>query len=197
MLEIILVRHGETDSNRKGTYLGWTDVDLNEEGIRQAYEAKRKLSGQRIDAIYSSPLLRTRRTAEIINESFGLEVKFEESLKERCFGVWEDLTHGEILERYPAEYDLWKKDHVNYCMEGGESTIQAYRRVTAFLDRLVKENNSGTFMLVTHLGCIRKMVSYLLDMGLEGSWRFRVDNCSITRISINDEKYAYMTLMNG
>jgi alpha-ribazole phosphatase len=197
MLELILIRHGETDSNRRGTYLGWTDVHLNEEGIRQAYIAREKLKNEKPDAIYCSPLERTKRTAQIINENYGIEIKYVEDLKERCFGAWEDLTHKEILERYPQEYELWIKDHVNYCVEGGESTIQAYNRVTGFFEKLIKDNSNGTFIIVTHLGCIRKVISYLLGMDLAGSWRFRVDNCSITRIIVNEEKYAYMTLMNG
>lgn len=197
MLELILVRHGETDSNKKGTYLGWTDIELNEEGLRQAYKTKEKLRNEKIEAIYSSPLSRTRKTAEIINENYNLNIKLIDNLKERCFGLWEDLTHGEILEKYPAEYHLWTKDHVNYCMEGGESTIEVYNRVTGFINELINNNNSGSYLIVTHLGCIRKIVSYLMGMNIEGSWRFRVDNCSITRIIINDEKYAYLTLLNG
>ncbi|MCX8130526.1 MAG: alpha-ribazole phosphatase [Clostridia bacterium] len=197
MIELIFVRHGETDSNRKGTYLGWTDVSLNEEGLRQAYEAKCKLSNENIDAMYSSPLKRAVRTAEVINENFKLAVIYEERLKERCFGIWEDLTHNEILEKYPEEYGLWTDDHVNYCMEGGESTVQSYNRVTGFIEDIINTHESGTYLIVTHLGCIRKIVAHLLGLGIEGSWRFRVDNCSITRIVVNDEKYAYLTLLNG
>ena len=63
MLELILIRHGQTDSNKRRTYVGWTDVELNEEGIRQARNLKEKLKNLSVDKIYSSPLKRARKTA--------------------------------------------------------------------------------------------------------------------------------------
>lgn len=197
MIELILVRHGETDSNKKGTYCGWTDVELNEEGIKQACSARDKLKGIKVDAIFSSPLKRAFRTAEIINENFNLGIDCVEALKERNFGVWEDLSYRDICDRFPEQIKLWEADWANYCIEGGESVIQAYDRVITFVDGLIKNNKYGVFLLVTHLGCIRNILSHLLGMGTEGSWRFRVGNGSITRIEINDEGYAYLTLLNG
>lgn len=196
MLELVLVRHGETDSNVKGTYLGWTDVELNEKGIKQAELAAEKLKGVKFDYIITSPLKRAVKTAEIINKNHSREIKYEESLKERNFGLWDDLTYQEITERFPAEAALWAKDWINYPIPGGESSIDAYRREVQFIDQLVKDKTEGVILIVTHLGCIRKMVAHLLNMGLEGSWRFRVDNCSVSRIVIT-EKYPVLTLLNG
>jgi alpha-ribazole phosphatase len=197
MLELILVRHGETDSNKKGTYLGWTDAPLNETGLSQAHIAAEKLKDTRIDRIYASPLQRAMKTAEIINEFHSLQIAAAEELKERNFGSWDDLTHKDILCRYPAEYEAWTRDWIHYCMEGGESSIQAYERITCFIDEMVKTNDSGTFLIITHLGCIRKIVAYLLGMGIEGSWRFKLDNATVTKLMVNDEKYTYLTLLNA
>jgi alpha-ribazole phosphatase len=197
MLELILVRHGETDSNKKGTYLGWTDVELNEEGVRQAYQVKEKLSRDKIDAIYSSPLKRAKKTAEVINENFNMDIIFSDDLKERNFGLWDDLTFKEITKKYPEDYEMWKNDSLNYCISGGESSIQAYNRIIGFIDKIVKGSSDGTFLIVTHLGSVRKIISYLLGMTIEDSWRFRVDNCTVTRIIVNDEKYSYMTQLNA
>ncbi|MCX7708635.1 MAG: alpha-ribazole phosphatase [Clostridia bacterium] len=197
MLQLILVRHGETDSNKNRTYLGWTDVALNDDGIRQAYEAKRKLVGIKVDAIYASPLKRAYHTAEIINEAFQLEIQLEDNLKERNFGVWDNLTLDEIKAKYQQEYDLYVQDWINYCVTDGESSIQAYNRVTSFTDQLVKRNKEGTILLVTHLGCIRKIIASMLGMTIEDSWRFKLDNGSITRLEVNDEGYAYLSLLNG
>ncbi|RCX17559.1 alpha-ribazole phosphatase [Anaerobacterium chartisolvens] len=196
MLELILVRHGETDSNKKGTYLGWTDVELNERGLRQARGARDRLKGTRVDGIYCSPLKRASKTAEIINENFNVALKPSDALKERNFGIWDDLTYNEIISGFPEQHALWVEDHINYCVEGGESTIQAYRRITEFIDQLLC-HSQGTFIIVTHMGCVRKIISYLLGMKIEDSWRFSVDNCGISKIIINDEKYAYLTLLNG
>lgn len=197
MLELILLRHGETDSNVKGTYLGWTDVDLNERGREQAYAAAEKLKGTPIDVIYASPLKRAMHTAQIINTGFNMEILPAEGLKERNFGVWDNLTYKDIVERFPGEHDLWTEDWMDYRMQGGESSREAYERLVDFVDGLLESRKHGTILLVTHLGCIRKIISYLLGMGLEGSWRFKADNAGICRININDEGYAYLTALNA
>ena len=196
MLELILVRHGETDSNKKGTYCGWTDTVLNDRGLKQAQLAARKLKGIKPDAVYSSPLKRAYDTACIINREALLEIICSDSLKEQNFGEWEDLSYAEIYKSHPAECGDWANDWANYCMNGGESTLQLYRRVTGFIDCLLESNKSGIILLVTHLGCIRFILSYLLGMSSDGFWRFRVDNGSISRIIINDEGFAYLTALN-
>jgi len=114
MLELILVRHGETDSNKRGTYLGWTDVELNSNGIRQACAIRDRLKPVKVDAIYSSPFKRTVKTAEIINENYGLEIIISDNLKERNFGIWDDLTFEEISSKYPAECRKWFEDWINF-----------------------------------------------------------------------------------
>lgn len=197
MLKLILVRHGETDSNKKGTYLGWTDVGLNEAGVMHAYAAKKKLEGENIDAVYASPLNRAYKTAEIINENFGLDIICENSLMERNFGIWDNLNHAEITEKYPMEYEEYTRDWINYCVKDGESSMQAYKRITNFINILLSEKKNGCVLIVTHLGCIRKVIAHLLGMAIEGSWRFKIDNGGITKIEVNDEGYAYLTLLNG
>jgi alpha-ribazole phosphatase len=196
MLELIFVRHGETDSNKKGTYLGWTDVELNATGLLQAKMVSEKLKDAKFDYILSSPLKRVKATAEIINKYHNHEIIYEDRLKERNFGLWDDLTYNEITEEYPEECALWAKDWTNYIVPGGESSTQAYRRKVDFIDKLISEKSEGTILIVTHLGCIRKITAHLLGMGIEGSWRFRVDNCSITKIIVT-EKYPVLTLLNG
>ena len=197
MIELILVRHGETDSNVKGTYLGWTDVDLNEKGIQQAYRAKEKLKGYSIDAIYCSPLKRVVDTANIINQNFNMEIELSDDLKERNFGKWDDLTLREIMEKFKFEYDLWVNDWKNHCVTDGESAVMAYDRIKNFIDGLLKNKKDGTFLIVTHSGCIKKIISYLLGMGLDGTWRFDVDNAALCKLKINDEGYAYLTALNA
>lgn len=197
MMEIVFVRHGETDSNKRSAYLGWTDVVLNEKGLQQACEVREKLAGQRFTAFYTSPLKRARKTAFIINESLNMKIDFSKDIMERNFGIFEDLNYNEIREKYPKQFRSWINDQENYVIEGGESQYQTHKRITGFIDRLVAENSSGSFLIVSHLGSIREMLAHLLGMGMMGAWRFYIENCGIVRIKINDEKYAYLTLLNG
>lgn len=208
MLELILVRHGETDNNVKGTYCGWTDVPLNLKGISQARRAARRLRGIKFDAVYSSPLKRAFCTAEIIVSGKmpirsqnavnceKPEINCSDSLKEHNFGIWEDLTYDDIKHMYPNEAKAWEKDWINYVVESGESALQVYQRISAFLDCLADRYKDGIVLLVTHLGSIKYALIHLLGMGMEDIWRFSIDNGGITRIVINDEKYAYLKAMN-
>lgn len=197
MKELILVRHGETESNNRGTFLGWTDVELNEAGIRQAYAAREKLKDIKFDAVYSSPLKRVRATAEIIYEGMSPDIIFCNELKERNFGIWDNLTYSEIQQKYPLECEAWGKDWLNYCIDKGESALAAHNRITDFIDSLVKDSKDERILLVTHLGCIRTITAHLLGLPMEGAWRFRVGNGSITRLEVNNEGFAYLTMLNG
>jgi alpha-ribazole phosphatase len=196
MLDLILVRHGETDSNTRGTYCGWTDIELNANGLEQAYKASDKFGSIKPDIVYSSPLKRAYETAGIICKKSGCQVLCDKSLMEQSFGEWEDMTYIEISKKYPNDYMSWQNDWKNYCIRDGESSFQFYKRVTSFVDNIIDRHDSGVIVMVTHLGCIRYIVSYLLGLSMDGFWRFKVDNGSISKVKITDEKYAYLEALN-
>ncbi len=195
-MELIIIRHGETEENRKGCFLGVTDALLNENGLTQAYSAAEKLSDIKLDKIYTSPLKRAAMTASIIGEKLACNrIYTDDSLMERNFGKWDGLTADEIQNRYPDDYKVWLND-CDYCIDGAESSDSVSKRVKGFINSLINQNSPAAAAVVTHLGCIRYMLAFLLGLPDEASWRFKVDNGSITRIQINKEGYAYLTKLN-
>ena len=88
------LRHGQTDWNVERRGQGQTDIPLNETGINQAYDAKELLKGCGIKTIISSPLSRASKTAEIVNEAFGLRVQYIDELQEASFGEFEGVIAG-------------------------------------------------------------------------------------------------------
>lgn len=105
-MDIYLLRHGETDWNRKGLLQGHTDIPLNERGRAQVDDTVRSLStlGVRLDAIVSSPLKRARESAEIAAHRLHYpkdKIVVEELLIERGFGEGEGMSLAEMKERYP------------------------------------------------------------------------------------------------
>ena len=88
-MNIIVVRHGQTDWNVRDLLQGRTDIELNETGKSQAIETANNLKNINIDVIFVSPLKRTRRTAEEINRIRNLDVTIDERLIERGFGDYE------------------------------------------------------------------------------------------------------------
>ena len=99
MTEILLIRHGETEWNAAELFRGRADIPLNENGLRQAGLLSEYLKDKQIDAIYSSPLGRARKTAEIISGRHGLEVMSSGGLIDIDFGEWQGLAHREVNNR--------------------------------------------------------------------------------------------------
>ncbi len=196
MLELYLIRHGETDRNRQGAYLGWTDVELNETGWRQAEALRKKLRAVKADAIFSSPLRRALDTATIINRDRDLEIRPAAALKERNFGIWEDLTFAEIQTKYPVQCQTWLNDP-DYATTGAERPSQVQGRVDEFLRNLLESSRQGCYIMVSHAGCIRMMLTVLLGLPPEAAWRFAINHCGITQVRINAEGYASLIRLNG
>ena len=88
-MKFYIVRHGQTNWNKKGKIQGKTDIELNEEGIEQAKEVRKILEKYPIDVIVSSPLKRARKTAEIINETKKVPIIFDKGIEERGYGEFE------------------------------------------------------------------------------------------------------------
>ena len=104
-MKVLLIRHGQTDFNRDKKYYGHTDIALNETGISQGKQLAAKLAGEKIEHIYSSDLVRAYEFAQIVCPKISIK-KYSE-LREINFGLWEGLTHGELMTQYQEIYQRW------------------------------------------------------------------------------------------
>ncbi len=186
MLELIIVRHGQTEGNQKRIYQGWTDTQLNGNGLRQAERLALRLRKKELDSIYSSPLERAFTTASIVNKYHGLEIKAVQNIKEIHFGEWENMSQRQIEELYPDYMDKGRGGYKNFMAPGGESLDAAYSRINSWIKELIKNKEKGNVLIVSHAGAIRAMVSGLVGRGTEGHWNYVISNCSITTINIYD-----------
>ncbi|WP_427339678.1 alpha-ribazole phosphatase [Caloranaerobacter sp. DY30410] len=171
-MKLILVRHGETQANIDKLYSGWTDFPLTDRGKEQVKNLLEILSKENIDTIYSSPLSRALVTAEIISKHIGKKIYVSEKLKEMNFGIFEGKSYKEISETYHLEWEKWINDNIKYRIPNGESLIDMYNRVTQFIDKL--KDKDGTFLLVTHAGVIRIVITYLLNLNIDEMWHFKI-----------------------
>lgn len=141
-MNIYLVRHGEVEHNRLGYYNN-KDEDLNENGIRQAYELKKKIANIDYEVCYCSPLLRARHTAEIINNDDRLIVPIDR-LTERN----PKLLNGKPLN-FTNRDEYWKYNSaIDY---GAETMSELFIRVFSFLDEL-KLGSHKNVLIVAHSG---------------------------------------------
>jgi broad specificity phosphatase PhoE len=173
---LIIVRHGRTAHNASGLLLGRLDPPLDELGRAQAAALAAQVGP--VDRVISSPLLRTRETAE----AFGHEVEIDERWIELDYGEYDGMPLGEVP---PEIWARWRAD-VDFCPPGGETLRQLGVRVCAALDELAEEASvgEGTTVVVTHVSPVKAAVGWAVGAGDDISWRLWVAPASITRIGI-------------
>ena len=161
-MRIILVRHYKTQSNHRGRILGWgnspphpdwkSDVDFIDVELHKA--------GIRFDAAYSSDLTRSRQTAQILAESFGVsEVTGIPEIKEINYGKVQRRCKSWVAQEYP----LHKKDP-DMVYPDGESFRQMQQRSVGYVTRLASEYPEQCVLLVSHAGVIRGLISHFLGL---------------------------------
>ncbi|MFG2677502.1 histidine phosphatase family protein [Streptomyces sp. NPDC048392] len=166
---VILWRHGQTAWNVERRFQGSTDVELTGTGVAQARRAAQLLVHLKPDAIVSSDLARAADTAAELAVLTGLEVTLEEGLRETYAGVWQGLTHEEIIARHGEEYTAWKRGEPVRRGGGELETEVADRAAPVVLRHAEKLAEDGTLVVVSHGGTIRTTIGRLL--GLEPhSW---------------------------
>jgi len=187
-MDIILIRHGETYDN-VNMHISSKEVKLTDRGRRQIEKAKAILDKLSFDRVYVSPLARAIETMEIL----GLEGDKEERIREVDFGLFEGKTYDQLQADFAEELKMWFDDVINYVVPEGESIKMAYDRVVSFLEELVdkKENT----LLICHDGVIKIALSWVFD-NPEFFFKFKIDNGSISIISIDEMGFKYIKKAN-
>ena len=163
MINMLIVRHGESEWNATGRWQGQADPPLSDIGIAQAQTAARAVGT--VDAIFASDLDRALTTAQIIGEAIGVgPVMTESRFRERDVGPWQGLTREEIDRDYPGYLEQYR------FPDGWEKDDAVSARVHHGLDDLVSTFGAGTVLIVSHAGVI-----YSLEMELGCGWE-RIPN---------------------
>lgn len=160
MLKIYLARHGQDMDNAGGILNGQRDKPLTQNGIKQALEIAKKIKKANLtfNKVYTSPLLRTRRTAKIITDSLNLEnAEVFRDLIERDFGIMTGRPHTEIEKKCSPQ--ILKTETVTYFLspKGSETFPDLIKRGKRVLVKMLKRHKDGNILLVTH-GDIGKMI---------------------------------------
>ena len=148
---ICVARHGETDWNVSGILQGWLDVPLNDQGRRQAHEMVAGFAHSRFDKVCSSPLVRSRETAEIIARVLRLAPpEIHEGLKERNFGIFQGLPKAELAELNPVLLQQILKRNPATDFEQGESMDEFADRVLQAITDIARSNSGKRILAITH-----------------------------------------------
>jgi broad specificity phosphatase PhoE len=197
MLNVYLLRHGETQYNADGNrYCGRTDIDLTEKGKGQANLVNSQLKGMLFDAVYSSPLKRALYTAEIASGT--KTVKTDDRLIEVDFGGWEGKTKEEFISDNAGLWDNWMNDPAISKAGGtGESAADVVARVDDFYQEMLRKHPSGNILVVGHNGINRLYLAYKLGMPLKHYRRIVQENSSITLFSLDENGELNLKLLNS
>jgi probable phosphoglycerate mutase len=182
----VVVRHGVTAHSLERRFSGsggQFDPPLVAEGIGQAElaaaELERRGGG---DVLVSSPMLRTRQTADILGAAIGLAPIVVDGLQEGDFGEWDGFTFGEVMARWPQEMSAWLSSP-DVAPPGGESLRQISTRVSRALDQVLAEHTGRKIVVAAHVGTIRAMTARALGSPLESMNRMELAPASITTLT--------------
>jgi broad specificity phosphatase PhoE len=184
MSRLLLARHGQSVSNAVRRFQGVQDVGLSDLGARQAEALGEAIRRLRIAAVYTSPLERARRTAEIAAAGLGVPLTPVHDLRELSLGDWEGRTVEEIRALPGDPYEQWVRDPVACPPPGAEPLPEVQARVvSAMADIAAAHPNGQQVLVVCHGGVISAYLAHCLGLPLSSIWRLTLSNGSITEVA--------------
>ena len=175
-MQIYLIRHTTPNIDR-GICYGQTDIDLDQTTFEQELAVIKSKLPADIEQFYTSPLQRCTTLTQRLNPHFVVDNR----LMELNFGDWETKNWGEIA---PSELDPWMQDFVNIQPPNGENYIDLHKRTTHFLDDVLALDFQR-IALTTHAGNIRSILSFVLSLSLEHSFRIQLSYGTVVCVKLD------------
>jgi probable phosphoglycerate mutase len=184
---LILLRHGVTEFSVARRFAGRSDLELTDTGLEQARRAAGRIAELgRVDVLISSPLRRTRQTAQQLADRLDLPVLVEDGFVETDFGDWDGFTFAEVSQKWPVELQRWLDDPAA-APPSGESFETVTRRVRRARDRVLAQHRGKTVVVVSHVSPIKTLVRLALDAPASALHRMFLAPASICRIHYYDD----------
>ena len=175
-MEVVVVRHGETEWSRTGRHTGRSDIPLTENGERQARAVGEALRGREFALVVSSPLIRARETARLA----GFEPELRDDLAEWDYGEYDGLTTPQIREQVP-DWTIW-----GYGAVGGESVEQLAARADRVVTELLAVD--GDVLVFSHGHFLRVLTARWLELGAADGRLFALDSGTLSTLGFEREQ---------
>lgn len=185
--KLFLVRHGQSAGNAAGRFGGHSPTPLSELGRRQAEITARTLAKEKIEAIYSSDLLRAVETAKPLADVLEQPVITASAFRERKVGVLEGLTFDESKAQFPKDYYALLNRSVHHVITEGESYNQLLRRATRALHEVLRAHHGENVVIFSHTGTICFLTLHLIgaiNRHTKTTPWLVTSNCGINRFEI-------------
>ncbi|MEV4602239.1 bifunctional RNase H/acid phosphatase [Amycolatopsis sp. NPDC049253] len=200
---LLLLRHGQTEMSVDRRYSGRGDVPLTERGRGQAAAAAKRLGAWpglvsedgEAAPIVSSPLTRTKQTAQAVADALGTRFVTHPGLIETDFGEWEGLTFTEAAERDPELHRCWLRDS-SCAPPGGESFDAVHERVGQARRDLIEQYEGKTIIVVSHVTPIKTLLRMGLDAGPSLLFRLHLDLASLSIVEFYPDGNSSVHLAN-
>ena len=194
MIEVMLIRHMETEWNEQLRYIGRTDLSLSELGRENGRKLGEYLNDLEFSKLYSSSLKRTKETAAIIAVGRDMEVESLKRLNEVDFGAWEGLTHPEILNDFEDVMNSWREDPSKEQIPDGEDWTEFENRVKNEFERILASTKEGRLAIVTHAGPIKIILGNILNVPSNRYWQIYQDKGAINSVGVEGKRRWIVTV---
>ncbi len=195
MTRFLLIRHGANDMLKSDILSGRAaGVHLNAEGRRQASDLADRLSEFPIKAVYSSPLERTRETAEFIARKLEKTVHLAPAANEIDFGSWTGRTHRELA--HDPQWRAYNAFRSVVRIPSGEIILEVQVRMIGVLEELCSRHPDEMIALVSHGDPIRTVIAYCLDMPLGDILRFEISPASVSIVDFSTSQAPRVLCVN-
>ncbi len=182
---LYIIRHGKTDWNEVHKLQGQTDIPLNEMGRKMAEEAGRKYRNIHFDAVFCSPLGRTRETAELLLQGRNLPINYDDRLKEMSFGDYEGVESVSDKPDHPV-YKFFKDPENYVAKNGAESFEHLFARTGSFLKEVIDPllEQGKDVLIVGHGAMNSSIICQKRGYALKDFWKEGIENCQLKKIDI-------------
>ena len=193
-MKLILVRHGETLSNRENRVQGITNTELSDYGRMQVEKLAESLKNIPIEVIMSSPLKRAYQTAMAIGKFHTAAIEIADNLQEMDHGDFENVSIEELKKTHLPFVKQWFHNPASVAMPNGESLHDVQLRAWGAIEKIIEKQNN-TVLVVSHGMTIMTILSKIRNMDLSFAKEVRVDIASKTTVEFNDG-HGIITVLN-
>ncbi len=191
MQSIIFLRHGQAINNTDRILAGRTEgVPLTNTGIKQAELAAKFLKKMNVSAIYSSPIERAKKTAEIVANHNSLDYSIDERLIELEMGKFTGMRYEEIFEKHGNVFLKFYSEAREISRNGVETFSEVKKRVLEMVDHVKSAHPGENVVLVTHMDPIKSMIASVLDLRPENLFELIIANASLNIFKEHEGKLS-------
>ncbi len=197
MTKIYIVRHCETVGNADGLFQGVIDLETSPLGKAQLKALSKRFENISLDAVISSPLIRTRETAQAIVNDRAIPLIINDSIIELNGGIYEGVPFADIVNIDPVFPEVWETRPWDLEPPGGEKLRDAYNRIWKAVYDIAKEYKDKTVALSTHGGVTRFLICKILKNNIQSLNDIGYgDNTAVSLLEFDDDLNASLIYYN-